>query len=72
MLSGKDKPWREPDGGNLHVRFDEGEGSAVIGLGAFHSVLPSLLYWLHLFCLVTDEADSLGIESLAGYVYARH
>src|SRR6266403_220013 len=27
MLSGTDRPWREPDGGNLHVRFDEGEGS---------------------------------------------
>jgi hypothetical protein len=21
------RPWREPDGGNLHVRFDEGEAS---------------------------------------------
>ena len=40
----KRRLWREPDGGNLHVRFDEGEGSAVIGQQTFHPVLSSLLY----------------------------
>ena len=35
---------RKPDAGNLHVRFEEGEGhAAVIGF-ASHPVRPSLLY----------------------------
>ena len=32
-------PTRKPDAGNLHVRFDEGEGAAASGS-------PSLLYML--------------------------
>jgi len=48
---------REPDEGNLHVRFDEGEGSVVIGI-AFHPMLSSLLYWLK------------SVWSFAGTIYA--
>ena len=35
---------REPDAGNPHVRFDEGETPAVIGLRASNPVRVSLLY----------------------------
>src|SRR5204862_5782109 len=38
--------WREPDAGNPHVRFDEGEGKRRSLVCASHSVLPSLLYWI--------------------------
>jgi hypothetical protein len=38
------RPWREPDAGNLHVRFDEEEGSGGHWSSAFHSVLSSLLH----------------------------
>ena len=40
----KRRLWREPDAGNLHVRFDEGEGCDGHWPLAFQSVRPSLLY----------------------------
>jgi hypothetical protein len=42
--------WREPDAGNLHVRFAEGGDATVIGRGL--SIRPpSLLYWLEVRAL---------------------
>jgi hypothetical protein len=39
---------RKPDAGNLHVRFDEGEGThRSLAFEASHPVRPSLLYWLN-------------------------
>ena len=35
----KRRQLRKPDAGNLHVRFDEGEGGGI-------RAAPSLLYWL--------------------------
>lgn len=41
----KRRLWREPDAGNLHVRFDEGEGSSGHWFSnlSFHALLSTLL-----------------------------
>ena len=50
------RPWREPDAGNLHVRFDEGEGSG--GLWplclSFRAFLSTLLVKKNPACRFAD------------------